>query len=79
LRAGKFPDGGVWSEPTTSIAHIYRGAEVEEVTGVPGNYALFYRAVASAIQQGTPWPISNEDALMVAKIIDQAREIGTDG
>jgi hypothetical protein len=35
--------------------------------------------VASAIQQGTPWPISNEDALMVAKIIDQAREIGTDG
>jgi predicted dehydrogenase len=79
LRAGKFPEGGVWSEPTTSIAHIYRGAEVEEVSGVPGNYALFYRAVASAIQQGTPWPISNEDALMVAKIIDQAREIGTDG
>ena len=77
LRAGKYPAGGIWSEPTTSAAFIHRGTEVEEIQGVPGNYALFYSAVASAISNGTAWPISNEDALLVASIIDQARVIGT--
>ena len=77
LRAGKYPAGAVWSEPTTSAAFIHRGTEIEEIKGVPGNYALFYSAVASAISIGTPWPISNDDALLVASIIDQARIIGT--
>jgi predicted dehydrogenase len=78
LRAGKFPAGGIWSEPTTSVAHIHRGNEVEEIQGIAGNYAMFYTAVASAISNGTPWPVSNDDALLVASIIDQARIIGTD-
>jgi predicted dehydrogenase len=77
LRAGKFPAGGIWSESTTSVAHIYRGDEVEEIQGEAGNYAMFYNAVASAISNGTPWPVSNDDALLVASIIDQARIIGT--
>jgi predicted dehydrogenase len=77
LRAGKFPAGGIWSEPTTSVAHIHRGNEVEEIQGIAGNYAMFYTAVASAISNGTPWPVSNDDALLVASIIDQARIIGT--
>jgi hypothetical protein len=77
LRAGKFPAGGIWSEPTTSVAHIHRGTEIEEIEGVAGNYALFYSAVASAISNGTAWPISNQDALLVASLIDQARIIGS--
>ena len=77
LRAGKFPAGGIWSEPTTSVAHIHRGNEVEEIQGIAGNYAMFYTAVASAISNGTAWPVSNDDALLVASIIDQARIIGT--
>ena len=77
LRAGKFPRGGSWSEPTSSVAHIHRGDQVEEIVGEPGNYALFYSAVASAITNGTAWPISNDDALLVAQLIDQARKIGT--
>jgi predicted dehydrogenase len=77
LRAGKFPAGGIWSEPTTSVAHIHRGNEVEEIQGMAGNYAMFYTAVASAISNGTAWPVSNVDALLVASIIDQARIIGT--
>jgi predicted dehydrogenase len=77
LRAGKFPAGGIWSEPTTSVAHIHRGNEVEEIQGSAGNYAMFYTAVASAISNGTAWPVSNVDALLVASIIDQARIIGT--
>lgn len=77
LRAGKFPAGGIWAEPTTSVAHIHRGTEIQEIEGVPGNYGLFYTAVASAISNGTAWPISNDDALLVASIIDQARISGT--
>jgi predicted dehydrogenase len=77
LRAGKYPAGAVWSEPTTSAAFIHRGTEVEEIQGVPGNYAFFYSAVASAISNGTAWPVSNDDALLVASIIDQARISGT--
>ena len=77
LRSGKYPAGAVWSEPTTSTAFIHRGNEVEEIQSVPGNYALFYTAVASAISNGTAWPISNDDALLVASIIDEARSIGT--
>ncbi len=79
LRAGKFPEGGTWTVPTTSKAFIHRGDQVEEIEAVPGNYAHFYKAVESAITTGTPWPVPNHDALMVARIIDQAREVGTRG
>ena len=78
LRQGKYPEGGSWSEPTNSVAHIYRGAETELVDSVSGNYALFYSAVSDAILHGKSWPVSNEDALLVARIIDQARELNTD-
>jgi predicted dehydrogenase len=77
LRAAKYPAGAVWSEPTTSAAFIHRGTEIKEIQGVPGNYAFFYSAVASAIINGTAWPVSNDDALLVASIIDQARISGT--
>ena len=77
LRAAKYPAGAVWSETTTSAAFIHRGTEIKEIQGVPGNYAFFYSAVASAIVNGTAWPVSNDDALLVASIIDQARISGT--
>jgi len=77
LRAAKYPAGAVWSEPTTSAAFIHRGTEIKEIQGVPGNYAFFYSAVASAIINGTAWPVSSDDALLVASIIDQARISGT--
>ena len=77
LRAGKFPENGTWSYPTTSQAFLHRGDVVEEIESVPGNYGHFYRGVELAITTGAPWPIPNSDALLVAAIIDQAREIGT--
>ena len=77
LRAGKFPENGTWSYPTTSQAFLHRGDVVEEIESVPGNYGHFYKAVELAITTGAPWPIPNSDALLVAAIIDQAREIGT--
>lgn len=77
LRAGKFPEGGTWTVPTSSRAFIHRGDEIEEIQSTPGNYAHFYKEVEVAINNGSDWPVSNEDALLVAKIIDQAREVGT--
>ena len=77
LRAGEFPEGGTWKVPTTSRAFIHRGDEIEEIASVPGNYGHFYREVEAAITTGSPWPIPNEDALLVSQLIDQAREVGT--
>ena len=77
LRAGMFPENGTWSIPTSSQAFIHRGDDVEEIEAVPGNYGHFYKAIELAINTGAPWPIPNSDALLVASIIDQAREIGT--
>jgi predicted dehydrogenase len=77
LRAGKFPENGTWTIPTSSQAFIHRGENVEEIQSIPGNYGHFYKAVDLAITSGAPWPVPNSDALLVASIIDQAREIGT--
>lgn len=74
LRAGQYPNGGAWKVATSSRAYIHRGDEIEEIAGENGNYALFYLAVAGAIAGSNPWPIDNRDALLVAQIIDQARE-----
>ena len=77
LRTGKFPENGTWTYSTTSQAFLHRGDLVEEIESIPGNYGHFYKAVELAITKGAPWPIPNSDALLVAAIIDQAREIGT--
>ena len=77
LRAGKFPENGTWTIPTTSRAFIHRGDDVEEIESVPGNYGHFYKEIEKAITKGGSWPIPNSDAILVAAIIDQAREIGT--
>ena len=73
LRAGKYPQGGRWSEPTSSPARIHRGDEIIDIEGVNGNYGLFYELVKGALAGSNPWPVSTSDALAVASIIDQAR------
>lgn len=75
LRAGEFPEGGLWKVPTSSRAYIYRGDVKEEVAAQPGNYGQFYLALKDALSQGSALPISEEQVLAVARIIDKAREI----
>jgi len=75
LRAGNFPEGGTWQVPTSSKAYIQRGDQREEIQAVPGNYGHFYLAVAGALEGKNPMPVSGEDILAVATIIDKAREI----
>jgi len=75
LRAGNYPEGGIWNVPTSSKAYIQRGDSREEIEAVPGNYGYFYLAVAGALEGKNDWPISPDQIRAVATIIDKAREI----
>lgn len=75
LRAGHLPEGGTWQLPTSSRAYIERGDSREEIESVTGNYGHFYRDVAGALVGQNAWPITIEQILDVARIIDQAREL----
>jgi predicted dehydrogenase len=79
LRAGKAPKDGRWEEDTSSQAFIHRGDSVEEFKTDPGNYASFYSLVHEAIVNKTAMPISPEEILAVAQIIDKSREINSHG
>ena len=73
LRNGLYPKGGVWGESTKSKAFIHRGDEITEYQSVDGNYGQFYIQVKEALSGGS-WPVSTDEALNVAKIIDLARQ-----
>lgn len=75
LRAGNYPEGGIWQVPTSSKAYIQRGDQREEIQAVPGNYGQFYLEVAGALEGKNPMPVSRDQILAVASIIDKAREI----
>ena len=75
LRAGRYPKGGRWEVPTSSQAFIHRGDEIIEIEGENGNYAIFYELVKGAVAGVNPWPVSTQDALEVAYIVDEARTI----
>jgi predicted dehydrogenase len=74
LRSGVKPKDGKWQKSTKSAAYIHTGDQVVEYQGVDGNYTQYYLEVKNALAGGK-WPVSTEEALAVAKIIDQAREI----
>jgi predicted dehydrogenase len=75
LRAGNYPEGGIWQVPTSSKAYIQRGDQREEIQAVPGNYGHFYLAVAGALEGKNPMPVGRDEIIAVASIIDKAREI----
>ena len=74
LRSGKYPKGGQWSESTKSEAFLHLGDKVISYPSVDGNYSLFYIQVKQALSGGV-WPVTTDEALSVAEIIDNAREI----
>ena len=75
LRAGEIPVGGAWVKAMVSAATIHKGEAVTSVDSVSGNYAAFYTLVKTAIESGSPAPVSLADALRVAEIIEEARAI----
>ena len=75
LRAGKKPIDGQWREATSCTAKLVKGDVVENLPTIPGNYSEFYSRVKAALSGDGAWPVSTSQALAVAKIIDEAREI----
>ena len=73
LRQGLYPENGKWSVDTRTPAFIHRGDEITEYESVPGDYVQFYLQVKSALETGTAMPVSTDDALYIARTIDQAR------
>lgn len=75
LRSGKIPHDGKWNVSTKSEACIVRGDEISEVQVEDGNYSHFYALVAGAIKGVNDWPVTKEEIIAVATIIDRAREL----
>ena len=75
LRSGAYPAGGAWSPPAISPAFIHRGDEVIPYPAELGNYSTFYLQVGAAISGFRGWPVTPDDALAVAKILDDARAL----
>jgi predicted dehydrogenase len=75
LRSGVLPHEGKWQQPTASAAFIHRGEKVEKFQADNGNYCVFYSLVHDAITNKSAMPISLQEILDVARIIDQAREM----
>ena len=73
LRQGLYPENGKWSVDTRTPAFIHRGDEITEYESVPGDYVQFYLQVKAALETGSAMPVSTDDALYIARTIDQAR------
>lgn len=73
LRQGLYPEGGSWKAGAKSVAYLQFGDEKAPYECVDGNYAEYYNLVKQALTGGK-WPVSTDEALMVANLIDQARE-----
>ena len=74
LKDGMYPEGGSWPKGAKSKAFLHLGDEIISYPSVDGNYAQFYSQVKNALAGGK-WPVSTAEALVVAEIIDKAREI----
>jgi predicted dehydrogenase len=74
LKNGLYPKDGKWSQGAKSTAYLQLGDEKIAYECEDGNYAQFYNLVKAALSGGK-WPVSVDEALMVATIIDQARKI----
>lgn len=74
LHTGAEPSDGRWQQAIETPAHIFRGDESEAIAVEEGDYPAFYRACAAAIRGEGEWPVSTDDVLAVAKIIQQARD-----
>lgn len=73
LRQGLYPEGGFWKSGAKSVAYLQFGEEKIPYECEDGNYAQYYNLVKAALAGG-PWPVTTDEALSVATLIDQARE-----
>ena len=74
LKAGRMPgDNGWGADPIlglfTPVEHDAAGLP-QEIVATPGNYLAYYEAVAKAIRDNAPNPVTGEDALKVMRLLE---------
>ncbi|MGA4954966.1 Gfo/Idh/MocA family oxidoreductase [Streptomyces lavendulocolor] len=84
LREGARPGPGWGAEPDTSWGAL--GAGESPLTGggtpvpsLPGDYPAYYAAVAAALRDGTPPPVTAREAAAALDVLEAARRSARDG
>jgi scyllo-inositol 2-dehydrogenase (NADP+) len=80
LRGGASPDDdGFGRRAPERAARLYDGDDSRAIDMEPGNWGAFYAGVAAAIRDGAPPPVKAEDAVVVAELLDAARQSAATG
>lgn len=80
--AGRRPadDLAGWGyEPEANWGSLRTEAQCERVPSEPGRYHAYYEAFARAVREGTPPPVTAEEAIETLAILDAARESAAEG
>ena len=83
LKAGKRPGAPGWDvdlgDARFTPVDGDASGKPESVTAVPGNYLAYYEAIAGAITDGAPNPVSPDDALRVMRVLEAGFASARDG
>ncbi|HET7458170.1 MAG TPA: Gfo/Idh/MocA family oxidoreductase [Gemmatimonadaceae bacterium] len=77
LRAGARPDRSGWGEEPSERWGVLTvgGVEGRAVRTEPGDYGRFYAALVDAIRDGTPPPVTPEEAVAGLEVIEEAKRV----
>ena len=75
VRAGTNPTPGGWQVDTSTPVELHRGDEIISIHSEPGDYTSFYKEVKKSLQGSAPMPVTLEEALAVAAILEKAAQI----
>jgi scyllo-inositol 2-dehydrogenase (NADP+) len=81
LKAGLRPGQAGWAQNPPGLIREVEG-ELDlrgELATLDGAYVEFYRALAAAIQDGVPFPVTADAAVSVAEILELARQSAMEG
>ncbi|PRH76765.1 oxidoreductase [Streptomyces solincola] len=80
LRAGERPGSGSWGVAAESArGTLGAGDDVRPVPTVPGDYPAYYAAVAAALRDGTPPPVTAAEAAHALDVLEAARRSAREG
>ncbi|MEU0667995.1 Gfo/Idh/MocA family oxidoreductase [Streptomyces lavendulocolor] len=84
LREGARPGPGWGAEPDTSWGALGAGESPPTgggtpVPSLPGDYPAYYAAVAAALRDGTPPPVTAREAAAALDVLEAARRSARDG
>lgn len=80
LKEGAIPNGPGWgAEPEAAWGRLGTPGRMRPVPTEPGAYGEFYAAVRDSLRDGSPPPVTMEEAIAVLDVIEAARRSGREG